>query len=181
MVKAELLVKGDAGEIGPIDAADHRVVLLGFCGGNELLHQGLADALVAVVFVDVEGMFDRVFVGGPGAKGTVAGEAEEFLGGIDRGVDRANYRIVALAFGFEPGGHSFDRAGLVVVEGGGMDDRLIENVEDRSGVVIVVAGNKVDRFCHRADFNSDPPRINCGLGLEVPSGLVVNQKFQATN
>src|SRR5690606_35151951 len=68
MAESQFLMKRDAGAIAAIDAADHHVILLLFGLGNELLHQQQSQPFAAIIFVNVNRMFHRIFISGPGAK-----------------------------------------------------------------------------------------------------------------
>jgi hypothetical protein len=80
-------------------------------------------------------MLDRVLVGGIGAKTAPAAKAQQpALRILDADDGKSS-----CTFGLEPADHVLCRARLVVVERRGVDDGIVENVQNRSGVAFVRA------------------------------------------
>jgi len=80
VAESKLLMEGDAGAICFIDAANHDVVLLRDGLFDELPHERLRQALAAMVSMDVDRMFNGIFVCGPCAKSAIACKSEKFAG-----------------------------------------------------------------------------------------------------
>src|SRR5208282_579166 len=69
--ETESLVKRNAAAIRKVDSPDHDVILLAPCGIDQMLHECETDTFSAVIFVNVDGMLYRVFVGRPGPEDAI--------------------------------------------------------------------------------------------------------------
>jgi len=77
--------------------------------------------------VDVDRVLDAVFGGGPGAERPITGETEK-LPGI---VFNANHREVVPSLYLKPPDHGFGSPMLVIVQGRGGQNRVVENLQYR--------------------------------------------------
>lgn len=78
------------------------------CDGDEFEHEGTSKALATVLFMDVDRVLDRVPVGGPSSKRTVASKTETLFGLALN----ADYGKLSVLLRFEPRHHRFRRAQL---------------------------------------------------------------------
>ena len=128
-------VQRDAGRVARVDAADEAVILLRRRGLHQPLQQRVTDAATAVVTVHVQRVLDAVLVRGAIAERTVAAEPDERA----VVVVSADDRVVARLPGREPGRDRLRRPGTVVVAGGRVQDRLVQDLQYRPRIARGVA------------------------------------------
>src|SRR5437588_8016223 len=158
LFEAELGVKLQARRIGGVDAGHHRVIAPGARKLDERPQDRGADAAAASLRSDIDRVLDRVEIGGPGAKRTVASEP-----GHRVPFQPDQHRKVLRALGLEPLPLRLRAARLVIVGRGGVDHGVV--VDRQDGVEIAGLG-----FAH-LDHRCCPARVPAG-GLSSGRELV---------
>src|SRR5437763_2722571 len=135
--ESERLVQRDARVIFHVDAGNHKVVLLRARTLDQCLHQQAPQALAAVVPMDIDPVFHRVLVGRPRTEASIACEAQQLaVVGF-----RADDGKAVILLRLEPSHHGPGRAGGIVIERRGTEDRVVQDVQDGTRVGVIRAVN----------------------------------------
>jgi hypothetical protein len=128
--EAQTFVQANGAGVFGVDAADDDVFAEAASDWEELKDELGADSLVAVVGMDVDGVFDGEAVAGPGAEVAEGGEAENgfcVVCGNEDGVAGADA-------GVKPVEAIVEGDGGVVVGRGGVDDDVVVDGKDAGDV-----------------------------------------------
>lgn len=106
---------------------------------NEFLHQNAAQPFATVIFVNVDRVLDRVFVGWPSPERAVAGKAKKLV----VWTFKADYGKLVRLLGFEPWDHRIRTAGLVVEQRGRSENCIVEDVENLRCVPVMGAKSDI--------------------------------------
>ena len=129
----------NTGDITGINAANQRMylALFGFC--DQRIEQNFTQTLPTMLWMNINRVFHRIFIGGPGAESAIAGKTKQ----LTLLVFQANDRKVSLIFGGKPGPHALYRSDFIVVKGGRIEDGIIKDFKYSLGMLLFSAGDQV--------------------------------------